>query len=406
MQVSPTPVPTAASATAAPAATPARDVVRPRMSPDVRDLVPDVLLDARIGRGTVASEWDRTLSVRIEGDGPASQRRIVPQTTTAERVLASPAGPSFERLVRRTMSVGDAAQGRENLRSITLVPDHHALKAVEALAMASDHVRETRDVMKFSESGTPKAERAGAAEFAREVAKRSSAENTSTLAWNGDGEMVVMPDVSRRLLATLGAYRLREGDRLLEQPPAIRDAILRDDWDTLLHEAHHSVTPSWDRESEATGMWEEAIPTVLARRDRSSVARQAGADIAGTVANPAAGRDDAALPWKGWNRSVYPAPSKEEQDDTEATYTDGPAVLRDLLNLAGIDRRTSEGRQASIDLLQGAAAQYVPRRVADAIIAERHLGSELRERLVTRVRASLMHPEGVRHVEELLAAAD
>lgn len=399
MQVSsaPNPRPTAA--------TPARDLIRPRMSPDVRELIPDVALDARIGRGTVASEFDRTLSVRIEGDGPASQRRIVPQTTTAERVLASPAGPALERLVRRTMAVGDAAQGRENLRSLTLVPDHNALKAVEALGMITQSARIDGEPVTFSESSTPKAERAGAAEFARDVAARSGADNTNTLAWNGRGEIVVMPDVSRRLLASLGAYRLRDGDRILTAPPEVRDAVLRDDWDTLLHEAHHSVTPSWDRESEAVGGWEEAIPTVLAMRDRSLAARQAGADIAGVVADPAAGRDDAALPWKGWNRSVFPAPSKEQSEHSAATYTDGPAVLRDLLGLAGIDRRTSEGRQRTIDLLQGAAAQYVPRRVADAIIEAKGVDPSLRERLVSRVRASLSHPDGTRHVAELLAAA-
>ncbi len=396
MQVSSTPAPRPTSAT------PARDVLRPRLSPDVRELIPDVLLDARIGRGTVASEFDRTLSVRIEGDGPASQRRIVPQTTTAERVLASPAGPAFERLVRRTMAVGDAAQGHENLRSITLVPDHNALKGVEALGMVSNTARESGEPVTFSKSGTPQAEKAGAAAFAREVAQRSPTENASTLAWNLDGEMVVMPDVSRRLLATLGAYRLREGDRILNKPEPLRDAVLRDDWDTLLHEANHSVTPSWDRESEATGMWEEAIPTVLARRDRTAAAHDAGADIDAIVADPLSGRDDAALPWKGWNRSVYPTPSQKQQYDTEATYTDGPEVLRDLLNLAGIDRRTTEGRQATIDLLQGAAAQYVPRRVADAIIKQQHVDPALRERLVSRVRASLMHPDGVRHVQELL----
>jgi hypothetical protein len=398
MQVAPPAVPRPT------AATPARDVVRPRLSPDVRDLVPDVALDARIGRGTVASEFDRALSVRIEGDGPASQRRIVPQTTTAERVLASPAGPAFERLVRRTMAVGDAAQGRENLRSLTLVPDHNALKAVEALGMVTYTARNSGEPVRFSESGTPAAERAGAASFARDVAAQAH-ENASTLAWNANGEMTVMPDVSRRLLATLGAYKLRPGDRLLEQPPAVREAILRDDWDTLLHEAHHSVTPAWDRESAATGIWEEAIPTVLAMRDRSLAARQAGADIAGIAADPASGRDDAALPWTGWNRSIYPKPSKEQQQETTATYVDGPAVLRDLLNLAGVDRRTTAGRERSIDLLQGAAAQYVPRRVADAIIAERGVDPSLRGRQVSRVRASLSHPDGVRHVEELLEQA-
>ena len=381
---------------------PVRDRVRARMPADVQGLVPDALLDSRVAGGTIASQFDRTLSVRIEGDGPASTRTIVPQTTTAERALASPAGPAIERLVRRTMAVGDAWEGRENLRSITLVPDEHALQAVEVLGYVVDDVRRSGEPATFTDGGTPAQERAAAQAFTREVASEVLESNANTLAWNADGEMVVMPDVSRRLLATIDAYQLRPGDDVSRASATRRDEILRDDWDTLLHEASHSVTPERHDSSDAANVWEEAIPTVIARRDRSNAARQAGADIGRIATDPTSGRDDAQLGWASWSRSRMPAPTQEERDEAHAVYGDGPEALRDLLGLAGIDRRTTEGRERTIELLQGRAARYVPRRVADAIMQERSLDASLREPLVRRVRDSLLHPEGARLVTDWL----
>jgi hypothetical protein len=386
------------------AAPPARERVRERLPADVRELVPDVALDARIGKGTVASEFDRTVSVRLEGGGTPSQRRVVPQTTTAEQLLASPAGPAFERMVRRTMAVGDAAQGRENLSSITLVPDEHALKAYEMLDTVSRFARRTGAVPRFSDEGTAATERAAAQQYARDVARNSPRELGNTLAWNAAGDIAVMPDVSRRLLATIDGYRLQDGDKLLGADASRRDQVLRDDWDTLLHEAHHSVTPVRRNSSQLSDMWEEAIPSVLALRERSTAARQAGADIPRIAADPAAGRDDGGLGWSGWNRDHLPQPSRQKREQTQATYVNGPEVLRGLLRMAGIDRRTTAGRDASFELLQGVAADRVPRRLAD-VLAERHgVDSGAREQLVRRVRESLAHPRGVQHVADLLEA--
>jgi hypothetical protein len=383
---------------------PARDILRANLQPGVGALLPDEFLNARIGTGTVASEFNRTLSVRLEGDGPPSQRRIVAQTPTAAAALASPAGPAIERLVRRTMSVGDAAQGKENLRSITLVPDEHAMKAYEALNIVERHVRATGGAAQFSDSGTPAAERAAIKEFVGGIAQASPQDNANTLAWNGDGDIAVMPDVSRRLLATIDAYRLQPGDAVLAQPAEARDAILRDDWDTLIHEASHSVTPARRDSSEATDVWEEAIPSVIAKRDRTQASRDAGADIARVAEKPSTGRDDAQLGWKAWNRSRLPQPTSEQVETGRTVYGDGPETLRDLLNLAGIDRRTSAGRQATIDLLQGRAAEHVPRDVTDALIAHLKIDPSLREGLVRTVRESILRPEGVKHVTDWLDA--
>jgi hypothetical protein len=392
-------------ATTSTAATPpARDAVRANLGGGIGGQIPDRFLDARVGKGTVASEYNRTLSFRVEGDGPPSQRRLVAQTPSAQAALASKAGPAIEQLVRRTMSVGDAHAGKENLRSITLVPDEHAMKAVEALGRVVAYARDNPGPVQFSAEGTPEAERAAIKEFVGGIASTSPQENANTLAWNLEGDITVMPDVSRRLLATIDAYRLQDGDAVTGKPAAVRSEVLRDDWDTLIHEANHSVTPEHFPSSEAADAWEEAIPTVIARRDRTQASRDAGADIPRIAKDPGAGRDDAQLGWAAWNRSHLPKPTKQQSEHAATTYGDGPQTLRHLLNLAGIDRRTTAGRQATIDLLQGRAAEHVPRDVADRLIAHLGIDPSLREGLVRRVRESVLRPEGVRYVTDWLAA--
>lgn len=381
----------------------ARDIVRANLAPGVGALIPDAFLNARVGKGTIASEFNRTLSVRVEGDGPPSQRRIVAQTPTAAAALASPAGPAIERMIRRTMAVGDASAGHENLRSITLVPDEHAMKAVELLGLVEQDARASRRPPRFSDTGRPADEQREMTKLIDEIRRTSPQENANTLAWNSDGDITVMPDVSRRLLATINAYRLQPGDGVLERPAPVRDAILRDDWDTLLHEASHSVTPAGYPSTESTDAWEEAIPSVIARRDRTQASRDAGANITKLAGAPHTGGDDARLGWKAWNRSRLPQPTKEQSDTADTVYGDGPQTLRDLLNLAGIDRRTTVGRQATIDLLQGRPAELVPHDVASALMSHLGIDSSLRGSLTKRVRESILRPEGIRHVTGWLA---
>lgn len=378
----------------------AREVLRAHIPAGELAKVPDPYLDARVGLGTVASEFNRTISVRIEGSGPPSKRALVAQTPAAERLLASKAGPAFERLVRSTMAVGDAAKGHEDLHSLTFLPDEHAMKAVDVLGQLTGAVR--YDGAAPALPADPKDAAKAAAQFTRKVAATSMKENNTTLAWNGDGELVIMPDVTRRLFATIGAYTPRTGDPILEKDHKTRDFVFRDDFDTLVHEGHHSVTPE-KMYSGAASAWEEAISSVFGLQDRARLARAAGARVRETIEDPGAARDDAGLGWAPWNRAnVMPKQTEKQKDQTKVTYHDGPAVVRKLLTLAGIDRRTTEGRALTDQLLESRSARFVPRLVADAIIKERGLDPSIRERLVSRVRESVDHPDGIRHVTELL----
>ncbi len=196
-----------------------------------REKFPPALLDVPLGSGTVGTEYDRTLSLGFEGDGPVSTRQIVPLTNTAARALASPAGPAIEGLARAA-----AATGAEQLQSITFVPDEHALEALHVLR--SHEQLPTLSIY---------AQRDGMAVAARRFVERTTTglleDEASTLASNWFGAVTIMPDVSRDLLASVGAYRLQPGDVAFDTNARSREERMRDGWDTLLHESHHSRTP-------------------------------------------------------------------------------------------------------------------------------------------------------------------
>lgn len=385
------------------AAIPARDRIRPLMPADIQDKVPDVVLDTRIGRGTVASELDRNVRVRFEGDGLPSERRIIPETTTAQKLLASPAGKPFEALLRRTLATADAARGADDLRSITLAPDEHAAKAATLIDAIGDFARQTGAPVRLTESGSPAAEKAAAREVALGVATHLPGQIAFAAARNRAGDMLVMPDVARGLLASVGAYQPQAGDDLVAAPPTVRRLMLREGFDTLVHEAHHSVTPQLaPRESATTGTFEESIATIFGNRLRGRVSSPVSDAVAAVVADPTSARDQAKLGWKPWNREHLPKPPTELTDTAQAHYVDGPAVVRRLLRGAGVDLRTREGHARAFDILQGRAAAHAPRRLADALVEARGIDAAHREDVVRRVRESVSHPDGARHVLELL----
>lgn len=412
--------PAAPAAPRIPSSAPASDRVRARMDPKVAPLVPEALLDTRIGTGTVASEFDRAVRVRVEGRG--DERRFVPETTAAANLLASPAGPRFERLLRSTANtpILDAAKGVDDLHAITLVPDEHAAKAVELLGRVLDFARETGEPVRFSEDGSPAAEKAAIREFAGGVAKDLPAQLAFSAGWNGGGDILIAPDVSRNLLAGIDGYAYGPGDALLharnrpglpklpttERPPSNeqeREFNMREALTTLTHERHHSITPMGSRGSETTSIFEEVAAEVLGVRERGIVQRAAGADVPGVVKDAANAVDEGNLGWKPWNRDHLPKPPAGLVDTAQDRYTDGPRVVRELMRTAGIDLRTTDGRRAVTEILQGGDVARAPRRLADALI--KHLGVDMahREELVGLVKKSVQHEHGSKLVTDRLA---
>lgn len=351
---------------------PARDRVRPLLDASVRDRIPQAAFDVRIGRGTVASEFDRNVRVRLVGDGPPSTRQILPETSLTKRLMDSPAGASFQSLVRHTAAVADAAQGNDDLKTLTFAPDEHAVKAAEfmnsIIGYANEHPGRP---VRFTNSHDPKVEKAAAQSIVKEASRDVPQQLSFSAAWNGGGNILVAPDVSRDLFATIGAYRFQKGDRVADAPAAKREAVLRDDWDTLVHETHHSVSPMQGYgNNEKVNILEEAISSVFGRNQRWSVARAAKADITGAARRPDEIVDNAKLGWSGWNRAHLPPPPKDLEDTAGGRYVSGPETLRDLLKLAGVDLRTNAGKTTAFELLQSKQASQVPRLLATAIAGQ------------------------------------
>lgn len=393
-------------ATAAhPAVSPAKDRIRPLMDPALLPLIPDAAFDARIGKGTVASEVDRAIRVRVEGDGPASERRIVPETTTAQALLDSKAGPAFEKLVRETAGVADAAKGKDNLRTYTIVPDEHAAKAVSFLNSVY-RVARAQGAIQFSPEGTPEAERRAAQQIVNALTEGVPSQLAFSAGWNGGGDILIAPDVGRDLLATINAYAPAKGNSILTRPPKVREAILRDDWDTLVHETHHSVTPlATNHASPNTRIFEESVASIFGKRQRGQVANAAGARIEQVASRPTRVTDQADLGWQPWNRSHLPKPPKDLMNTAHARYVDGPAVVRDLLKMAGVDLRTTEGFDKAFDILQGRDTRYSARQLADAIIEHTGADPSTREAVVAAVKRSVESEQGAKLVADIVGQA-
>jgi hypothetical protein len=356
-----------------------------------RATLPHELQVARIGKGTVRSEVDRSIRVLLAGDGPPSTREIVADSKAAVDLVSSKDGPTFVRAIRSFLEVADPHVGKENLKSITLLPDEHASKGVAVLhwaeRMAGDGT--SADVAIEPEQAQLDAAHAAFPQFSRdqvrgELRRLAAAEGAKLIAapeaedvsfsgaWNSDGHIVMMPDVSRDMLASVGLYRTQPGDQLTKTPVEHRADQARWSWHAALHEAHHSITPPGDRGEEWSSVLEEAVAEVLTPASIAKTLRAAGADPA-LAARPARDTKREAVDWKAWNRDHLPQPAAAEVATAEGRYTDGPALVRDLLRMAHIDRRTTTGKAAALEILQGDHVNEVPGRLADAIVAAKGL---------------------------------
>jgi hypothetical protein len=371
-----------------------------------RTLLPREMQVARIGKGSVASEIDRSIRVLLEGDGPASSRKVVPDSKAAVELMASPSGPKFEQAIRAFVSVADAHQGNENLKSITFVPDEHASKGVSVLNRVDSLARSGLPVdamlnpteyrVGLVRKQFPEVSRA---EIRQELRRLAASEGVKMLtegeaqtiafagAWNGDGHIVMTPDVSREMLATLGLYRIQPGDSATKLPPVERDDRARWTWHAAIHEAHHSISPVTGRGEEWESVMEESVPEVLTPQSISPTMHKAGAD-AKLAARPARDTKTEPVNWPAWNRDHLPKPSEADASTAAGRYTDGPELVRQLLRLAGIDRRTKAGEATALELLQGESAAHVPTRLAEAIATENGLSAAKTDRLVELIRGA------------------
>lgn len=349
------------------------------MTPASSALLPESLLDARVGRQTLAGALNDQVRFRVERRGAPSEWAIVPDTKLAADLVASRAGEGLLRQLRVAIESTGSLGDRSNLRGFILPKDIESLiaaRAVTSLQSPSDD--DARALRRHAANG----DTAAAAALLQSWRPDRLAKAARAGAWNSDGWITFAPNIARAMLVAAGAYdphRSRERELLQAR---VRTGYLAGNQS---HEVQHSITR---RPPNATARWmEEGIANVFAR---TPVFRTERACRAGLTPERYASQLSHE-PWfdTGWapyRPPVMPADERADHDkQAQRNYRDSQVVLRDLVRMAGADFRSNAGQQRAFELLQGQSIRYVPGRLADAIIERHGLDPAVRERLRLRI---------------------
>lgn len=386
-----------------------------------RVVLPLEMLSARIGKGTVRSEIDRSLRFRIDGEPAASKSIVADSQAAIDLVATGRAQPLLDGL-KSLVETTDAYRGRSNLKSITLLPDEHAAKGVLVLngyQTASSSVEENLNPGPEQRAWADKwkadldpndrvafLRRINGQRVANAWTKDEASHVAFSAATTYDGHIVVMPDVSREWLATLGMYRIQPGDGTTKMQPQYRaDHAGRKAWRDVVHEIHHTVTPRLEGDSLASQALEEAISEVLAPIDAANAIKRSGADSA-LAALPARRVADSPVTWGPWSREHLPKPAQQFEVTSEIFYDDAPSLLRNLLQLAQVDRRTTAGRDITRDLLQARPSRYVARRMANELGRVHQLNEEQVDQVTSLIRRAAVGKASFDEIERYVTGAE
>ena len=373
-----------------------------RLSNDLATTIPREILDAPLGEGTVGSHLERSIRVRLEGDAPASQRELVSETYGAADLLQSEKGSAFERAVRSFTGVADAWKGSDDLKTVTLYPDEFAVAAggiADEIDLIRAHggdpaqlVTPPRAMVAALQRKIPDAPRdlleqslrtTMAQRWVRDAAADVPADVRFSAARNLRGHIAVMPDVSRDILSTLGLYTQRAGDATADRASRGANTLasrLAEGWKTLVHETHHSVTPTNIYDDESVAVFEEAVSSVLERLQGDAVAAQANAKITDTatkITTQGPGNVRDAVDWQPWNRAHLPEPPKSLTATSQGRYIDGPELVAKTLTLAGVDLQSAEGAATAARILQQDPAEHVADNLAAEVVAHHRINPAL-----------------------------
>jgi hypothetical protein len=359
------------------------------MTPRTRALLPDSVLDARLGRGTVAGALNDQIRFRVERTGTdASTWTLAPDSPQAHAIMQSRAGA---RLVSQMQGAVGQAAGSDlpnDIKGFALARDVTAVRASGLLAVADSDAA--------IRASLPGSDRAALRTLVQTYAAPISNETVATTgAWNDHGWITFLPKSSRLMLAAAGAYTGDTSKDELAFHKARGANFLNGN--SAPHEFQHSITPATTTAYTGPAAWlEEGLVTQLSG-SRSAVRRME--QVTGVTPHSLAARQ--AQPsfdtgWEHWRTPrTKPAAMKTENDRVQRNYTDGPTLVRELVHLAGADFRSTAGRAKALDLLQGKSMRFVPGVLADAIIEHNGLDPQVREPLRQRIAHAADLPGGV-----------
>lgn len=364
------------------------------MTSQTRELLPDTLLDARVGRGTLAGELNDQLRFRVEQvGGDVADWKLHADSPKAAAILQTRAGERLLRQLHASIGSTGAFGDRSNLKGFILPDDLESVIAARAIAFLEDPAEV--DGVKLAKLGAAGDARAAGA-LLQSWREPMAARAARAGAWNGEGWITFLPHTARAMLVAAGAY----------DPHGSHERYLRDAAERVkflagnaAHEVQHSIT---DRTPSATFTWmEEGIANVFSRTPvfQAKIARAAGMS-AHSYAAMLAHRPAFETGWAPYARPGGAAASAATDAARERTYNRSQVVLRDLARMAGADFRSSAGQARAFELLQGRTLRYVPGRLADAIIERNGLDPSVRERLRARIKVAVDLPGGARAIAD------
>lgn len=361
------------------------------MTPATRAMLPDALLDAKVGRSTLAGELNDQIRFRVEQDGSGvDEWKLHPDSPLAHAIVQSGAGRHLLGQLRAAMSTIGPFHDRSNLKGFILPDDLEGVIAARAIAFLDDpRESEGLELARFGAAGDSQA--ASQLLQSWRVPMKERADRAG--AWNGEGWITFLPHTARAMLVAAGAYSPHRG-----RETYLLDAKARVEYlaGNGAHEVQHSVT---DRTSAASFTWmEEGIANVFSRTPhiQARLADQAGLSVKSYRARLASEPEFRT----GWAPYVRTGESKraERSQQRERMYGTTQSIMRDLVAMAGARMGTPEGDARAFELLQGQTLYYVPGRLADAIIEHNELDPSVRARLRDQVRRAIDLPGGARHI--------
>lgn len=371
------------------------------MTPQTRELLPDALLDAKIGKGTLAGALNDQVRFRVDrssGDDP-KEWAIIPDSPTAAALMQTTAGADFIKQLR-TATESTGSLGRtSNLKGFMLAKDQESVLAGTALAGLDDPT--DPDAKALGRAGAKgDTDRAGDIVRGWRSEYKLDASIARAGAWNSEGWITFMPDTSRAMLTAAGAYG----------PGKTTEARLREaaSWTNYLagngpHEVQHSVSDPSPTAYQGPAKWiEEGTANVFSR---TPVFHTRNQQRAGLDPNVYAGRlahEPVFDPgWKPWKRpAIEKSKQQQNEKDTARNYGASQVVLRDLARLAGADFRSKAGQERAFELLQEKSMRYTPGVLAKAIIERHNLEPSVYERLRTRIQTAVDVKGGVEAIAE------
>ena len=372
------------------------------MTPKTRELLPDTLLDAGVGKSTLAGALNDQIRFRVDRAPDLADWKFVPDSPAAHAVLQSQAGASLQQQFSTAVRSMRDMDATSNLKGFILPKDTEGVIAGYVLSTIDSKGDEDGERLKqFGVSGDTKA----AAAMMRDIGDGLDASIKRAGAWNADGWITFLPDYARGMLIPGGGYKPHASEPRLNNADGMATYLAGN----TTHEVQHSVSQPTPTAYRGAAKWmEEGTANVFARTKvfhQENSARSGmtpDAYNAGLKQQPSF--DPGWGPWKRPEQKVDPNPPKG--DDAARNYGKSQLVLRDLVRLAGADFRSTAGQNKAFDLLQSKSMRYTPGLLAKGIIEHQGLDPQVYDRLRTQISTAVDLPGGAKDLVDMFGLTD